>query len=108
MEHITAVIVEGKHGAVGIPSITHIPFLHLAAGSIHTELVILAASLGNEALDDRREEEPVGIGRIDGAQLLELPDITQLGDIIKRHPELVVGTQEALCDIGGIHQVLSG
>ena len=51
MEDVAGVIVEGEYRTVGIPTVSDIPFLHLAASGVHPELVILCACLGEEALD---------------------------------------------------------
>ena len=68
VEDVAGIVVEGKDGAVGIPAVAHIPFLHLAAGGVDAELVELGLGLGQQALDGRREEKPVGVWRVNLAQ----------------------------------------
>ena len=53
MEHIAAVIVEGKDWAIGIPAVTHVPLFDLTAGGIHPELIILGTGLSQHTLDGR-------------------------------------------------------
>ena len=109
MEHIRRVVVEGEHGAVGIPAVAYIPLFHLANGGHHTIIVVFlqSCSLCDEALDGTREEEPVGVGRLNLAQHLKLLDVALLRHLVEWHPKGVVGTDERLSDVGGIHEVLS-
>ena len=106
MEDIARIVVEGEDRSVGIPAISHIPLLHLAAGRIDAELVELGTRFGQQALYGRREEEPVGIRRIYLAQGLELLDIPLLGHLIERQPEGVPCPEERLGDIGGVDEIL--
>ena len=108
MEDVGGIVVEGEDRPVGIPSVAHIPLLHLAAGRVDTELIIAPAvgGLGEEALDDRREEEPVGVGRVDGAQALELFDVALLRRLVEGHPQCVPRPEERLGDVGGVDEVL--
>ena len=41
------------------------------------------------------------------AELGKLGKITLLGHLIKRFPECIVSTEETLCDIGSIYQILT-
>ena len=107
MEHVARVVVEGEHRSVGIPSVADIPFLHLAAGCVHAKLVVLRPSLCQETLDGRGEEEPVGVRRVDGTEFLEFLNVALLCHLVERHPQLVVGAEEALGNVGGIYKVLS-
>ena len=107
MEHIAAVIIECKRRTVSIPAITYIPLLYLAAGRIDAVFIEIATRLRHETLDGRREEQPVGIRRVDVAEFGKLCEITLLGHLIERLPEGIVSTEETLCDIGCIYQVLT-
>ena len=109
MEHIRRVVVEGEHGAIGIPAVAHIPLFHLANGCHHAIIVVFlqSCSLCDEALDSTREEEPVGVGRLNLAQHLELLDVALLRHLVEWHPKGVVGTDERLSNVSGIHEVLS-
>ena len=106
MEHIGTVVVESKDRSVTVPAVAHIPLFHLAARRVHPILIVLAAGFGHETLDGRREEQPVCIGRVYSAELSKLRKIPFLGHLVERFPQRVVGTEEALGHIGGIHQIL--
>ena len=107
MEHITAIVVEGKDRTIGIPAITHIPLFHLATSRVDTILVVVATCLRHETLDGRREKQPVGIWRVDMAEFGKLGEVAFLGHLIQWHPQGVISTEETLGDISSIHQVLS-
>ena len=107
MEYVTGIVVKSKYRAIGIPAIPNIPFLHLTAGRIHTELVESSASLGQQALNSRREEEPVGVRRVDLTHILELFDISLFRYLVERFPQNVPSSQERLCDVGRINQILT-
>ena len=107
VEHVAAVVVEREVGAVGVPSVAHVPFLHLAYGRVHAIFVTFGAGLGKQALDGGREQKPVGIGRVDAAQLAELLDVALLGDTVERQPQGVVGAQERPGHVGGVHESLA-
>ena len=51
MEHIAAVVVESKHGAIGIPAIAYVPLFNLTASGVYAELIVLSTSLSQQALD---------------------------------------------------------
>ena len=107
MEHIAAVVIECERRTIGIPAIAYIPLLYLAAGRVHTVFIEIATRLCHEALDGRREEKPVGIRRIDVAELGKLLQVSLLGHLIQWLPECIVSTEETLGDIGCINQVLT-
>ena len=79
MEYITAVIIKGKYGAIGIPAIAHIPFFYLATCHVYTEFIIASAGFGKETFNDRRKEKPVRVGWIYTAKFLEFLEITLFG-----------------------------
>ena len=107
MEHVAAVVIESEYRTVSIPAITYIPLLYLAAGRIDAVFIEIATRLRHETLDGRREEQPVGIRRVDVAELGKLLQVSLLGHLIERLPECIVSTEETLGDIGCIYQVLT-
>ena len=106
MEDIARIVVESEDGAVGIPAVAHIPLLHLAAGRVDAELVELRAGLGQQALDGRREEKPVGVRRVNLSQRLKLLDVPLPGHLVERQPQHVPSPEKRLGDIGGVDQIL--
>ena len=107
MKHEARVVVEGEVRAVGIPSVAYIPFLHLPASHVDAVLVELSAGFRQQTLDGRGEEEPVGVGRVNLAERLELFDVPLLGHFVEGHPQGVPSTEERFGEEGGIHQILS-
>ena len=106
MEDVAGIIVEGEDRTISIPAVANIPLFHLAAGSIHTELIILSTGFCQHAFDGGGKEEPVGVGRINLAHALELLDIALLCHIVEWHPKGVPGAEERLGDVGGINEIL--
>ena len=49
--YLSGVIIEGEYRTIGIPAITYIPFLYLAAGRIDAIFIEIATSLCHETLD---------------------------------------------------------
>ena len=109
MEDIAAVVVEGEDGAVGIPAVAHVPLLHLTDGHHHAEIVVFlqTGGLGYEALDGAGKEEPVGVGRLIFAQLLEFVDVALFRHVVQGNPQGVVGTDERLGNVGCIDKILT-
>lgn len=73
--------------------------LYLAASRVHAIFIEITTRLCHEALDGRREEKPVGIRRIDVAELGKLLQVSLLGYLVQWLPECIVSTEEALGDM---------
>ena len=86
MKDVTAVVIKGKYGTIGIPTITHIPLFYLATCRVYAKDITHIASLSKETFDDRREENPVRIGWVNAAKSLEFVEVSRLGCLVKRLP----------------------
>ena len=107
LDDVCIIVVEGKRGAITVEAVADIPFLGLRHSHLDAEGIVSAIDIHKERLFHTYEQEPVGIGRVVAAQALQFLDVALLGDVVKWFPQRLVAAEEALHDVGRIHQRLS-